>query len=241
MADFSKYRQNGPNIKERAVGADIIQSGASAANLGASAAETTAGLRYVAPQKAAEVRRTVAQAVGAEAAAAEAARKAKADADAAAAGAKRAEAQTKFNGLTPEAYNQARGRLGIIMELEKLAAAHQRDFNAYFKDQGIRSAREFIPSFLSPINERYNNRVDRMQQLLKGILGTASKEVDTPLEVQRFRAFLPTSTRFDETSEEVMNDLGSFISDSKARTLATLGERPQGQRPPLSSFFEKKR
>lgn len=224
-----------PNLRVRKIESDIGQSGASAASSAASAAKTAAEIPFIAAEKQADIEAKQAEA---------ATRKAKLPAEVrtAEAVADRLDAQRKFNGLSPEVYAAARGRLTTIQALEKLAAEQAKDYNAYFKDQGVYSIREFLPDFMSPVNQRFNKRADQMQPLIGALLGMGSKQLDTPKEVERLRAFIPQAgLTYDETNEQRLANLQNMINTEKSKILSTLGQKPQGTRPPLSSFFEKKK
>lgn len=231
-----------PSLRQRKVETDIGQSAASAAASAASAGKTALEAKYL-PRKAES---DIAKATMDVATAAEqlpfASKKASAEARKAEAEAKRLEEQAKFNGLSPEVWAAARGRLSTIQALEKLAAEQARDYNAYFKGQGVYSPRELLPDFMSPVNQRFNKRADQMQPLVGALLGMGAKQLDTPKEVERLRSFLPQAgLTFDASNEQRIANLQDMINTEKSKVLATIGQKPQGARPPLSSFFEKKK
>lgn len=232
--------QQGSNLGARKTEAMIdsakgnaVQSGASARKLNVEADFVPADMQSTIAKRGVDTATAKAQLPYAAAAAEAAARKARADAAI-------ADDQRKFHGLPAQTYVNLRGRASSLRNLKRLATEQKRLYDAYFKDQGLFSAREYVPDFLSPVNQQFNNISDQMLPIVGSVLGKTSRELDNPTEVERLRKYLPQTRSFDQTNEERFRNLNNMTAIEEPKTAATLGERPAGKRPPLSSFFEKK-
>lgn len=144
--------------------------------------------------------------------------------------------------MTQNRRSEMRDSLTSLDQFEADLGSLETSFDSNFKNQGIETAREYLPGFLSPTNQDYNATSQRLLPLVAKALGFASKQMDTPAELKRLESYVPRSADSDVSASHKLKNLRGMLDRQRGNIQGQLGVRqqpkPHGKKPANSRVID---
>lgn len=120
--------------------------------------------------------------------------------------------------------------LNVLDQFEMDLKNLEGQYNKSFKNQGVfGTIREIVPEALNTTNQDYNETARRLLPLVAKALGFTAKQMDTPAELKRLEAYVPSNTDGDATAERKLKVLRAMLARQRANRQKQLGAKPANQ------------
>lgn len=125
--------------------------------------------------------------------------------------------------MTANKRSELQDSLTSLQQFEQDLNLIEKSYQENFQHQGLATPREYLPDWASPTNQTYNQASDRLLPLVARALGFTSKQMDTPAEIARLKAYVPQNTDTDEAASQKIEALRGMLNRQRANITSQLG------------------
>ena len=130
--------------------------------------------------------------------------------------------------LTTDKRSELSDRSTTLDQFERELGLLEGSFKKNFENQGaLGTLREYLPGFVSPVNQDYNMTSQRMLPLVAKALGFTAQQMNTPAELARLEAYVPQSTDTDIAARNKLTGLRKMLERQRANVSGQMGQSQQ--------------
>lgn len=133
-------------------------------------------------------------------------------------------------GVTANKRVELKGDMVALDQFEQDLVNLEGLYENHFKNQGILTPLEWASGVFNPNADAYNKASMRMLPLVAKALGFTAKQMDTPAEIERLKAYVPINSDPDKTAQEKLTALRGMLMRQRANLQEVMGGKsPQKQ------------